>query len=226
MLRAPGRPPTHHMPHGRVTRRHRLTIEPNALPEAPGQPCVRVGKAHPLGADPAAPAPEATQGVAQRHRMFRPWQVVPSAHLRIAHAPRPSCTARTDRAANPAPLELNHQPTIRLAFQSDDPIIRQSQNPRTITKRSHRSSLVGCTSREDTIESSMASGVAFSFVRGPAVRAAHVRRGDGVEAEARRGRATRGASTPASTGLSFHRRRPGAQLTETVHSFSRPHLHS
>ena len=52
----------------------------------------------------------------------------------------------------------------------------------------------------------MASGIAFpSFLvlQGPAVNANHALRGAGVKAEARRGRATRGALTPVSTGLHF-----------------------
>src|SRR6266851_3567520 len=160
LLRAPGRPPTYRMPHGRVTRRHRLTIEANALTEAPRQTRVRVGKAHPLGADSAVPAPEATQGVAQRHRMLRPRQVVPGARLRVTDVSCPSPAPRTDIAANPSPLELDYQPPVLLTFQADHSIICQSQNPRTIPKRSHRSSLVVITSREDTIQSRMASGIA------------------------------------------------------------------
>ena len=52
----------------------------------------------------------------------------------------------------------------------------------------------------------MASGIAFSSflgLQGPAVDANHALRGAGVKAEARRGRATRGALTPVSTGLDF-----------------------
>ena len=47
------------------------------------------------------------------------------------------------------------------ALDRDHPKSRQAENPRTITSRSHSSSLVGCTPRDDTIESSMAGGVAF-----------------------------------------------------------------
>jgi hypothetical protein len=57
------RAPAHRMPHGRVTGRHRLTIEPNALAEASGQARVRIGKAHPLGANPASPTPQPAQPV-------------------------------------------------------------------------------------------------------------------------------------------------------------------
>ncbi len=64
----------------------------------------------------------------------------------------------------------------------------------------------------------MASGIALSFAKGPAVRAFDVLRGAGVKAQAHRGRATRGALMPVSTGLRFTAAGPVAQLEETVHS--------
>jgi hypothetical protein len=68
-------------------------------------------------------------------------------------------------------------------------------NPSTLAKRSHPSSLVVTTSTEDTIESSIARGIALPR-RGsamPATKAPPVRRAAGVKAEARRGRALCGA---------------------------------
>ena len=53
------RPPTHGVAHGRVTRRHRLTIEPDPLAEPARHPRVGIGEPDALGADPAVPTPDA-----------------------------------------------------------------------------------------------------------------------------------------------------------------------
>src|ERR1700674_3766520 len=82
----------------RVTGRHRLTIESNALAETARQSRMAIGKRHPLRADAAVATPQPAQRVAQRHRMLCPRQVVSGAHLRIPYAPRPSSTARTENA--------------------------------------------------------------------------------------------------------------------------------
>lgn len=137
-FRAAGGPPAHRMPHGGVACRHRLTVQPDPLPEPARQPGVGIRKAHPLGADATLLIPEAAQRVAQRHRMLGPWDVVPGAHLRVADAPRPSPTARTDIAPQAAALDLDDEPLVILPLHPDDPIFRQTQNPRTITERSHR----------------------------------------------------------------------------------------
>src|SRR5216684_2264051 len=95
-LRAPGCAPAHRVPYGRVTRRHRLTVEPNPLAEPARQPRVGISKGHALGPDATGSAPETTQGVPQRHRMLGPRHVVPRAHLPIADAPRSAPAPRTD----------------------------------------------------------------------------------------------------------------------------------
>jgi hypothetical protein len=143
------------MPDRRMTRRHRLTIEPDPLPEPPGQARMRVGKPDALGANAAVSAPESAQPIPQSHRMLGPRQVVPGAHLRITHVTGSTATAGARKSMNPPSLQLENQPAVVATFHRRHPVIRQTQNPRTITKRSHPPSLVVSTSREDSIESSM-----------------------------------------------------------------------
>src|SRR4029077_10787603 len=82
----------------------------------------------------------------------------------------------------------------------------QTQNPRTIAQRSH-AVLPKCGNSERTPSAPlMASGIAFSSFpgsQGPAVNADCALRAVGVKAEARRGRAQRGALTPRAQGLPF-----------------------
>src|SRR6266498_1486999 len=102
-----GGPPTDGVADGRVTRRHRLTVQTDPLPKPTRQPCVHVGEAHALGPDATVATPEPAQRVAQRHRMLRPRYVVPRAHLRIADVSGPSSTARADIALYPPALHVD-----------------------------------------------------------------------------------------------------------------------
>jgi hypothetical protein len=147
--------PTHGVPDRRMTCRHRLTIEANPLPEPPGQARMRVRKPDALGANAALSAPHSAQPISQPHRMLGPRQVVPGAHLRITHLTGATPTARAGKPMTPFPLQLENQPAVIAAFHRRHPVIRQTQNPRTIAERSHLPSLVVSTSRKDTIESSM-----------------------------------------------------------------------
>ena len=171
-------------------------VHADLLPQASLDARLRVGELDALGADPTPTTDDPPLRIHERHAMRPPRASRPTSDP--GSIARDLCVGHSHCRCSNAPhaFEPNRQTVTHRLVPGHDPKSRQSQNPRTITKRSHRSSLVGCTSREDTIESSMASGVAFLFVRGPAVRAATVRRGAGVKAEARRGRATRGAWTP------------------------------
>src|SRR5262249_32688506 len=110
-------------------------------------------------------------------------------------------TASAFEASNAASLDIDHQPPFVVPFEGDHSVLRHAQHPRTIAQRSHPSSLVVSTSREDTIQFRMASGIAVSFTRGPAAIANDARRAVGVKTAARRVRAERGVWTPSSTGL-------------------------
>ena len=103
--------------------------------------------------------------VDQRHRMRRPRHIVPRAITRRSDATGPATAAATDVRPQATPLEANRQPTVRtlavaLHAQHSEPW--QSQNPRTIASRSHRSSLVVGTSREDDTGWSGARGIALT----------------------------------------------------------------
>ena len=56
-----------------------------------------------------------------------------------------------------------HQATVLALVYRHDSKSRQPQNPRPIASRSHPSSLVGCTSTENTIQFRMARGIAFVY---------------------------------------------------------------
>jgi hypothetical protein len=75
------------MPHGRMTGRHRLTIDPNQLLQPARHPRLGIRKRDPLGANAAAPTAHPPLRVDDRDRMRRPRQILPGAFLLIAHAP-------------------------------------------------------------------------------------------------------------------------------------------
>jgi hypothetical protein len=83
-----------------------------------------------------------------------------------------SATAAARVTAHPTTLDPNCQPVTLRLVQGHDPKSRQAPNPRTIPSRSHLSSLVGCTSRENTIQSRMAN-VGSVFVVQAAEQTAH-----------------------------------------------------
>jgi hypothetical protein len=150
-LRATGFPPAPAMPHRGMARRHRLTVHTNLLPQPTRDARLRVRELNPLRPNPAATTHHPSLPIDQRHRMGRPRQIIPGPRLRRPHAPCPPATA----AARVAPPVAFHQHAhsagcrIILALDPLDPKSRQAQNPRTIALRSHASSLVVCTSRED-----------------------------------------------------------------------------
>ena len=107
-------------------------------------------------------------GGGQRHRMCGPGQIVPGPLLRRSH-PRRAPTTPTAGIAPAAPLHMDLQSTVRLLLPLDphDPESGQAENPRTIPLRSHASSLVGSTTRENDTGWSVPSGIALSTSRPP-----------------------------------------------------------
>jgi hypothetical protein len=195
--------PADAVPHRGVRRRHRLAIESNDLAQSACDARLRIGEGDPLRSNAARPTGDPSLAIDQRHAVLGPWQSIPGPRRAIAHPPGPPAAAGTFIPEDAAPLDVNphgRPRSLAVPFDLFDPKPIETQNPSTLSPRSHASSLVGSTSREDTIESSMASGIAFS-VFGPAITATRVLRGAGVKVAARRGRAKRGASTPANTGL-------------------------
>ena len=137
--------PTDAVADRRMRRRHRLTVHPDLLPQAPRDPRLRIGELDPLGANPAVAAPDPPLRIDQRDRMRRPRHIVPGPLARRSHATRPPSTPAALVPPDSAALHPDGQPAVgRLALTLRDhhPKSRQPQNPRTIAPRSHRSSLV------------------------------------------------------------------------------------
>jgi len=148
--------PAHAMTHRRVAGRHRLTVHADLLAQAARHPRLGLGKRHPLGPNPEAPADHAARRVDERDGMGRPGQVVRGPIPRRAHPARAMAAPAAGVAPIASALEPNDEPAV-VGRVHRHPETRQApQNPRTIAARSHRSSLVGCTSRENTIHSRMA----------------------------------------------------------------------
>jgi hypothetical protein len=121
-----------------------------------------------IGAQVPRPAPWPRVIPREQKRPFRP------ARFRPAHPMPDGRMARRHRLA----IETDHLAQAardpRLRVGEPDPFRTNPAGPtadaalaihRTLAKRSHLSSLVVGTSREDTIESSIARGVAFTFLR-------------------------------------------------------------
>ena len=164
LLGAPGFAPTDAVPYGGVAGRHRLAIQADLLAQAARDPGLRGGKLDPLRAHPAVATDHASLPVDQRDRMQRPGQIVPRPLSRSAHAAGPAPTAAAHIASYPAPFQLQPQATLHpvaLPFNTHHSEARQAQDPGTIPLRSHVSSLLGCTSRENNTGLSGASGIAF-----------------------------------------------------------------
>ena len=163
-LGAPGFAPADAVPHSGVAGRHRLAIQADLLAQAARDPGLRGGKVDPLRAHPAVATDHASLPVDQRDRMPCPGQIVPRPLARGAHAAGAASTAVAHIAPYPAPLQLQPQATLHpvvLPFDAHHSEARQAQDPGTIPLRSHVSSLLGCTSRENNTGWSGASGIAF-----------------------------------------------------------------
>jgi hypothetical protein len=156
-LRATRFSPADAMPHGGVTGGHRLTVHADLLSQASGDARFGVGELDALGADPAGPTREAALRIDERDMMRRPRQVVPRTIAARSHAVRASTTATAGVPTHATTFNPNRQPAALRLVHRHHPKPRQAQNPRTIATRSHRSSLVGCTSRENTIQFRMAT---------------------------------------------------------------------
>src|SRR4051812_31210486 len=164
VLRSTRFPPTDAVADGRMRRRHRLTVHPNLLPQAPRHPRLRIGELDAFGADAALSTPDPSLPIHQRHWMRRPRHIVPRAVTRRSHTARASTTATASIASDPAALDADRQPAVdrvAVTLRRHHPKLRQPQNPRTIAPRSHRSSLVVRTSREDDTGWSGARGIAL-----------------------------------------------------------------
>jgi hypothetical protein len=123
------------MPDGRMTGRHRLTIQPNPLAEPARQSGVRIGKPHTLGPDAAVPTPEPAQRIAQRHGMLDPRQIVPlrtfASRTRRVRRPQPehlqrriprrsiSITKRPSSSRSNATTRYSVRPRIHVQSRSD-----------------------------------------------------------------------------------------------------------
>lgn len=155
-FRAVGLAPAHAMPHCRVTRGHRLAVDTDLLPQAPSDPSLRIGELDALRSDPAVPTGDASLPIDECDVMRAPRQVVPRAIPTRAHARRASATSAAGVPSHAASLNPNHQAAALSFVHRRHAKSRQTENPRTIASRSHPSSLVGCTSRENTIRFRMA----------------------------------------------------------------------
>ena len=165
VLCAPGFPPTDAMADRRMRCRHRLTVHPDLLSQASRHSGLRVGERDRFRADAALPTPHPTLRIDQRDRMRSPGQIVPRPIARRPHTPGPPTAATAAVAPASSALDPDRHPAVNglaVTLGRHDPEPRQPQNPRTIPLRSHRSSLVVCTSRED--------GTGWSGVRGIALR--------------------------------------------------------
>jgi hypothetical protein len=140
----------------------RLTVHADLLPESTRDARLRLGKLDAFGADPAGATHDATLRVHHRDGMGGPRQVIPRPILTRSHASGASATAAAHVPPHATALDPNRQATLHLVDRHD-PKARQPKNPRTIASRSHRSSLVGCISRENTIQSWMARGGIASY---------------------------------------------------------------
>ena len=165
VLCAPGFPPTDAMADRRMRCRHRLTVHPDLLSQASRHSGLRVGERDRFRADAALPTPHPTLRIDQRDRMRSPGQIVPRPIARRPHTPGPPTAATAAVAPASSALDPDRHPAVNglaVTLGRHDPEPRQPQNPRTIPLRSHRSSLVVCTSRED--------GTGWSGVHGIALR--------------------------------------------------------
>ena len=139
------------MAHGRMTRRHRLTVHADLLPQPTRDARLRVREFDPLCANPAAATNDAALAIDERDRMGCPRQIIPGPLLHRSHAARASPTS-TARVALPAAFQMHPKstgPRVVRTLKGLHPKSGHAQNPRTIAPRSHASSLVGSTSREN-----------------------------------------------------------------------------
>ena len=169
LLRAPGLASAHTMAHGGMTGRHRLTVHPNLLPQPTGDARLGVRELDPLGPNPAAATADTALLIDQRYGVCRPGQIIPGPLLRRPHTGSPSTTP-TARISSTASLHVDPQSTLRLTvltFDRRHSETGQAQNPRTIALRSHASSLVGSTSRENATGCSGAKWDRFPTSRPP-----------------------------------------------------------
>ena len=156
--------PTDAMADRRMRCRHRLTVHPDLLSQASRHPGLRVGERDRVRADAALPTPHPTLRIDQRDRMRSPGQIVPRPIARRPHTPGPTTAATAAVAPASSALDPDRHPAVNglaVTLGRHDPEPRQPQNPRTIPLRSHRSSLVGCTSREDSTGWSGVRGIAL-----------------------------------------------------------------
>jgi hypothetical protein len=140
------------MPHGCVTGGHRLTVHADLLSQASGDARLASANSVALDADPVGPTHEPSLRIDECDMMRRPTAGRPTSDL--GSIARGTCVdhshCRCIAALHDAQSESSAGcPPPR---PSSRPEPRQAQNPRTIASRSHRSSLVGCTSRENTIQ--------------------------------------------------------------------------
>ena len=167
LLRASGLAPTDAVAYGRLRRRHRLTVHANQLAQPAREASVAIGEPDPLRANPAGPTLDAALRVDQRHPVLGPGQVVPGPYPVISHAPGSSSTAGAFVAADASPFNPYAHARIQcvpLPLDPLDPKTLQTQNPSTLARRSHVSSLL-CGNTERTPSGfPMASGVALSLV--------------------------------------------------------------
>jgi hypothetical protein len=133
-------PPAHAVPDGRVTGRHRLTVDADLLSQPSRDARLRIGELDPLGADAAVATDDPALAIEERHVMRRPGQVVPGSIAGRPHASGAPPTAAARVAPDAAPLNPNHQPAVRFFLHHHHAKSRQTENPRTIALRSHLSS--------------------------------------------------------------------------------------
>jgi hypothetical protein len=152
------------MSNGGVTRRHRLAVQVNDLVQPPGDASLRIGERYLLRPDAARPTVHTPLLIDQGHAMLGPRHVIPGPLSAIPYVPRPSSTARAFIAADTAPLNADsHRRAgpVRLPLHRLDPKALQTQNPSTLARRSHMSSLVCSNTERTPSDLPMDTGIAF-----------------------------------------------------------------
>jgi hypothetical protein len=135
-----------------VTRRHRLGVEADRLAQAPRDAPLRVRELDPLGPDPTPRAGHPSLTRDQRQRMPRPRQVIPRPIPCRPHPTGASPAATARIPSGTASLHPNPHPSVRgglVPLHLLHPEAGRPQNPRTIGQRSHASSLLASTTREN-----------------------------------------------------------------------------
>src|SRR5258708_12727124 len=107
--------------------RHRLTVHHDLLPQAPGDPRLRIGKRNLFGANTAVSTPDPSLRIHQRDRMRRPPHIVPRAIARRSHVTRAATTPAASVPPHTPPFDPDRQPPVNPVPST---LARHLPNPR------------------------------------------------------------------------------------------------